>query len=78
MDSTPTIKKLGQLKQKAQAPISLAGRVHMNTKVISERQRGSFKLLPAKFDAVPSPSKTKSLMGMNKQSAIKKIPTKIL
>ena len=27
-----------------------------------------FKLPPAKFDAVPSPSRTKSPMGMNKQS----------
>ena len=51
MDSTPTIKKPGQLKQKAQAPIGQAGRVHMNTKVISERPGGTFK---AKFDAVSS------------------------
>ena len=37
MDSTPTIKKLGQLKQKAQVLIGQAGRVHLNTKVNSER-----------------------------------------
>ena len=34
MDSTPTIKKPRQLKQKAQALIGLAGRVHTNTEVI--------------------------------------------
>ena len=68
MDSTPTIQKPGQLKQKAQAPIGQAGRVHMNTEVISKRLGGTFKLPPAKFDAVPSPSRTKSSMGMNKQS----------
>ena len=68
MDSTPTIKMLGQLIQKAQAPIGQAWRVHTNTEVISERPGGTFKLLPAKFNTVPSPSRTKSLMGMNKQS----------
>ena len=78
MDSTPTIKKPGQLKQKAQAPIGQAGRVHTNTKVIGERPWGTFKLPPAKFDAVPAPSRTKSPMGMNKCSGINKIPTKIL
>ena len=79
MDSTLTIKKLGQLKQKAQAPIGQAGRLHLNTKMNSERPGGTFKLLPAKFDAVPSASRTKSPMGMNKQcSGINKIPTKIL
>ena len=66
-DSTPTIKKPGQLKQKAQAPIGQAGWVHMNTKVNSERLGGTFKLPPAKFNAVPSSSRTKSPMGMNKQ-----------
>ena len=60
MDSTPTIKNPGQLKQKALVPVGPAGSVHTNTKVISER--------PAKFDAVPSPSRTKSPMGMNEQS----------
>ena len=55
MDSTPTIKNPGQLKQKAQAPIGQAGRVHMNTEVISESPGGTFKLPPAKFNAVPSP-----------------------
>ena len=65
MDSTPTIKKPRQLKPKAQAPIGQAGRVHMNTKVSSERPGGAFKLPPAKFDAVPSVSRRKSPMGMN-------------
>ena len=68
MDSTPTIKKPEQLKQKAQAPIGQARRVHTNTEVISEKPGGTFKLLPAKFNAVPSLSRTKSPMGMNKQS----------
>ena len=63
MDSIPTIKKPKQLKQKAQAPIGQAGRVHTNTKVISEKPGGIFKLPPAKFDAVPSPSSTKSTYG---------------
>ena len=66
-DSTPTIKKPEQLKQKALAPFGQAGRVHTNTKVIKERPEGTFKLPPAKFDAVSSPSRTKSPMGMNKQ-----------
>ena len=44
MDSTPTIKKLGQLKKKAQAPIGQAGRVHTNTKVNIKRPGGTFKL----------------------------------
>ena len=52
----------------AQAPIGQAGRVHTNTKVISERPEGTFKLPPAKFYTVPSPSRTKSPMVMNKQS----------
>ena len=68
MHSMPTIKKLGQLKQKAQAPIGWTGRVHTNTEMISERPGGTFKLPPAKFDPVPSQSRTKSPMGMNKQS----------
>ena len=33
MDSTPTFKKLGELKQKARAPIGQAGRVYTNTSV---------------------------------------------
>ena len=37
MNSTPTIKKPRELKQKAQTPIGQAGRVNMNTEVISER-----------------------------------------
>ena len=64
----PQSKSRGQLKQKAQAPIGQAGRVHTNTEVISERPGGTFKLPPAKFDAVSSPSRTKSLMGIDKQS----------
>ena len=68
MDSMPTFKKPGELKQKAQAPISLAGRVHRNTEVFSERLGDTFKLPPAKFDAVPSSSRAKSLMGIDKQS----------
>ena len=67
MDSTPTIKKPGELKQKAQASIGQAGRVNTNTEVFSERPGGTFKLPPAKFDAVPSPSRTKSPMGIDKQ-----------
>ena len=55
MDSMPTIKKLGQLKQKAQTLIGQAARVHMNIEVISERPGSTFKLLLAKFDTVPSP-----------------------
>ena len=81
MDSTPTFKKPGELKQKAQAPIGLAGRVNTNTEVISERPRGTFKLPPAKFDAVPSPSRVKSPMGIDKKiqcSGNIKIPTKII
>ena len=61
MDSMPTIKKPGQLKQKAQASIGQAGRVYTNTEVINERPGGTFKLPPAKFDAVPSPSRTKGI-----------------
>ena len=68
MDSTSTFKKPGELKQKAQVSIGQAGRVNMNTEVISERPGGTFKLPPAKFDAVPSPSRTKSPMGIDKQS----------
>ena len=68
MDSTPTIKKPGELKQKAQAPIGQAGRVNTITEVFSERPGSTFKLSPAKFDAVPSSSRTKSLMGTDKQS----------
>ena len=66
MDSTPTIKKPRQLKQKTQVPIGHARRVHMNTEVISERPGGTFKLPPAKYDAVPS-LRTKSPMGIDKQ-----------
>ena len=68
MDSTPTIKKPGELKQKAQAPIGQAGRVNMNTEVISERPGGTFKPPPAKFDAVPSASRAKSPIGIDKHS----------
>ena len=68
MDSMPTIKKPVELKQKAPAPIGQAGRVNTNTEVISERPAGTFKLPPAKFDAVPSPSRAKSPMRIDKQS----------
>ena len=68
MDSTPTFKKPGELKQKAQAPIGQAGRVNTNTEVFSERPGGTFKQPPAKFDAVPSSSRTKLPMGIDKQS----------
>ena len=58
---------LEQLKQKAQPPpICQAGRVHMNTEVISKRPGRTFKLPPAKFDAILSPSRTKSPMGIDK------------
>ena len=70
MDSMPTIKKPGEHKQKAQAPIGQAGRVNTNTEVFSERPGGTFKLPPAKFDAVPSPSRAKSPMGIDKQSIV--------
>ena len=66
MDSIPTIKKLGQLKQKAQAPNGLAGRIHMNTKVNSERPGDTFKLPLTKFNVIFSASKTKLPMGTNK------------
>ena len=46
MDSTPTFKKPGELKQKVQAPIGQAGGVNMNIEVISERPGGTFKLPP--------------------------------
>ena len=68
MDSMTTIKKPGELKQKAQDPISQAGRVNTNTEVFSERPGGTFKLSPAKFDAFPSSSRAKSPMGIDKQS----------
>ena len=68
MDSTPTFKRPGELKQKAQASIGQAERVNMNTEVFSERPGGTFKLPPAKFDAVPSSSRVKLPMGIDKQS----------
>ena len=40
----------------------------MNTEVISERPGGTFKLPSTKFDAVSSPSRTKSPMGIDKKS----------
>ena len=49
MDSMPTIKKPGQLKQKAQAPIGQAGRVHTNAKVISERPGDLSQILCSPF-----------------------------
>ena len=57
MDSMPTFKKPGELKQKA-------GRVNTNTEVFSERPEGTFKLPPAKFDAVLSSLRAKSPMGI--------------
>ena len=71
MDSTPTFKKPGELKQKAQALIGLAGRVTTNTEVFSERLGGTFKLPPAKFDVVPSSSRAKSPIRIDKQSNAK-------
>ena len=44
MDSMPTFKKPGELKQKVQAPIGQAGRVNTNTEVFSERIGDTFKL----------------------------------
>ena len=61
-DSTLTIKRPGQLKQKTQALIGQVGKVHMNR----ERLRDAFRLPLAKFDAVSSASRKKSLIGMNK------------
>ena len=74
----PSIKKPGELKQKAQAPIGQAGRVNMNTEVIRERPGGTFKLPPAKFDAVPSPSRAKSPMGIDKYSNAQGISKSLL
>ena len=65
MNSMPTIKKPVELKQKSQASIGQAGRVHTNTEVISERPGSPFKLPPAKFNAVPSPSRAKSHTGID-------------
>ena len=42
MNSTPTNKKLGQLKQKAQASIGQVGRIHMNTKVKDQEAQLSY------------------------------------
>ena len=70
MNSTPTIIKPGELKQKSQAPIGQAGRVNTNTEVFSERPGGTFKLPSAKFDAVPPPSRAKSPMRIDKQSIV--------
>ena len=62
MDSMPTFKKPGELKQKAQALIGLAGRVNTNTEMFGERPGDTFRLSLAKFDAVHSSSKAKSPM----------------
>ena len=56
-----------QLKQKPQAAIGQAGKIHMNAKVINERPGSAFKLPAAKFDTVLSISRTKLPIGMNKQ-----------
>ena len=63
MDSTPPIKKLGQLKQKARAPIGLAGRVYMNTEVISESPGGTFKLHPSQIWCSPLTIKNQITFG---------------
>ena len=63
MDSTLTIKKLGNLNRKHRVQMAR----YMNTKGNSERPGSTFKLPPAKFDTVPSASRTKSPMGMNKR-----------
>ena len=55
----PQSKSQGNLNR-AQVPIGQAGRVLMNREVISERPRELFKLPPAKFNTVTSPSRTKS------------------
>ena len=68
MDSMATMKKPRQPKQKAQVPIVQAGRIYMNTKMNSERPGSTFKLSPVKFNAVPSALRTKSPMGIDKQS----------
>ena len=67
MDSTPTIKKAEQLKQKPQAPIGQAKKMLINTKVNNERPAGAFRLLSTKFDTVSLTSGTKSPVRMNKQ-----------
>ena len=68
MDSTPKTKKTEQLKQKAQFPIARTGIVHIDTGMISERPGSPFQPPPAKFNPVPSPSRTKSPLEKNKQS----------
>ena len=60
-------KNLKQLKQKPQASIGQPGKIQMNTKVNNERSESVFKLPSAKFDTVPSTSRTKSPIRMNKQ-----------
>ena len=52
---------------KSQAPIGLVGKIQMNTKVNNERPGSAFKLSTTKFHTVPSISRTKSLIRMNKQ-----------
>ena len=64
MDSTLTIKKLERLKQRPQAPIGQAGKVHVHH---GERPGGTFKLPSAKFDMIPSTSRAGSPTRMNGQ-----------
>ena len=66
----PTFKKPGEFKQKAQAPIGLAGRVNTNTSVQWKTRRhiSTAPPPPANFDAVPSSSRAKLPMGIDKQS----------
>ena len=47
--------------------LPLAGKIHMNTKVYNERPGSAFKMPSSKFDTVPSTSRTKSPIRMNKQ-----------
>ena len=62
-----TPKKQEQLKQKPQGPISQTEKIRMNIKVNNERPGSSFKLPSAKFHTVPSTSRTKSSIRVNKQ-----------
>ena len=60
-------KKLEQLKQKPRAPIGQPGKIQINIKGNNEIPGSTFKLPSAKFDTVPSASRTKSSTRTNKQ-----------
>ena len=60
-------KKPEPLKQKPQAPVDQTGKIHMNAIVNNERLGSAFKLPSVKFDTVPSTSRTKSLIRIDKQ-----------